>query len=511
MMTVGRLVTPAREHGRASRIGAALCRGSLRVFAVAATLAVLSASSGSGQERPIEPVRRAQQVNQRVNQAERGWIGFSVRATFTERIDGPSEARVRVLRTVDRGPASLAGIVPGDVIHSIDGERLTRERWRSFTDDLRPRVRVRFGIDRGRASREVLLTTEARPNLPPVPQGLTAHLDSVRTSFRTQLESARSVWSTRDYVTLLIAGDSVEQTSIRILNQARANAVRYRFGMRSGNVERDIRLVPAPGGTPMVSGFSLATGPGGRMIWVMAGDSVEDWSLPRADFVGSSVQPGSRYSAVRSTASALPLEYLLLTSVKADSVKSAIVQLREQLSEVHEATRLREIEIVEVVRRPRQGSDRADRELAQLRSDDVRVSEELARLATRLAEIGSVERESRMRRAGGAQETVQWSRPVTAHLIGRNFVGGAQFSDLNPELAAYFGTDRGVLVIQVLSGTPSSEAGLMPGDVVTGVGGSDIEDLRSFRNLLNQVYSRQRGAVLSVIRRREQVFITLSR
>jgi S1-C subfamily serine protease len=82
---------------------------------------------------------------------------------------------------------------------------------------------------------------------------------------------------------------------------------------------------------------------------------------------------------------------------------------------------------------------------------------------------------------------------------------------MNPELATYFGTDRGVLVIQVLSGTPASEAGLMPGDVVTGVGGSDIEDLRSFRDRLNQVYSLQRGAVLSLIRRRAQIFVTLSR
>jgi C-terminal processing protease CtpA/Prc len=185
--------------------------------------------------------------------------------------------------------------------------------------------------------------------------------------------------------------------------------------------------------------------------------------------------------------------------------------LREQLNDVHEATRRRELEIVQVVPRRTRGTDLADRELDRLKSDDARVTEELSGLATRLAEIGSVERENRMRAAGDARATVQWSRPVTAHLVGRNFVGGAQFSDMNPELATYFGTDRGVLVIQVLSGTPASEAGLLPGDVVTGVGGSDIEDLRSFRDRLNQVYSLQRGAVLSVIRRRDQLFVTLSR
>ena len=479
----------------------------LRALGISVGLALLTASSGFSQESTVERIIRIQ----RLDVAERGWMGLSVRVTLTERTGGPPDARVRILRIVDGGPASLAGIVPGDVIHSIDGQRLTMERWSNFTDDLRPRVRVRLGMDRGRVSREVLLTTATRPSLPPVPEGLTTYLDSVRTSFRTQLESARSRWATRDYVTLLIAGDSVERTSVHILDQTRANAVRHRTRTRPETRERQPESSRDTDG-PLARGFSLATGPGGRMTWVMTGDSLERWSLPRTDFVVSSVRPTSRYTSVRSTHSALPLEYLLLSSVAADSVKSAIVQLREQLNDVHEATRRRELEIVQVVPRRTRGTDLADRELDLLKSDDARVTEALSGLAMRLAEIGSVERESRMRAAGGdARATVQWSRPVTAHLVGRNFVGGAQFSDMNPELAAYFGTDRGVLVIQVLSGTPASEAGLMPGDVVTGVGGSDIEDLRSFRDRLNQVYALQRGAVLSLIRRREKLFVTLSR
>ncbi len=507
MMTVEHVLTPPREHGRARRTVAAIGVHLLRALGLSVGLALLSASSGLSQERTVERILR----DQRVDIAERGWMGLSVRVTFTERTGAPPDARVRILRTVDGGPASLAGIIPGDVIHSIDGERLTMERWSNFTDDLRPRVRVRLGMDRGRVSREVLLTTATRPSLPPIPVGLTTYLDSVRTSFRAQLVLARSRWATRDYVTLLIAGDSVERTSVHILDQTRANAVRHRTRTRPETRERQPESSRDTDGAPMARGFSWATGPGGRMTWVMTGDSLERWSLPRTDFVVSSVRPTSRYTSVRSTDSALPLEYLLLSSVAADSVKSAIVQLREQLNDVHEATRRRELEIVQVVPRRTRGTDLADRELDRLKSDDARVTEELSGLAMRLAEIGSVERESRMRAAGDARATVQWSRPVTAHLVGRNFVGGAQFSDMNPELATYFGTDRGVLVIQVLSGTPASEAGLIPGDVVTGVGGSDIEDLRSFRDRLNRVYSLERGAVLSLIRRRAQLFVTLSR
>lgn len=83
---------------------------------------------------------------------------------------------------------------------------------------------------------------------------------------------------------------------------------------------------------------------------------------------------------------------------------------------------------------------------------------------------------------------------VTSHVVGQNFVGSAQFNDLNPQLGSYFGTDRGVLVIQVLSGTPCDEAGLAPGDVVTHVGDTEIDSVGEFRMVLNQVFARRRQA-----------------
>jgi S1-C subfamily serine protease len=127
-----------------------------------------------------------------------------------------------------------------------------------------------------------------------------------------------------------------------------------------------------------------------------------------------------------------------------------------------------------------------------------------------LVEIGSIERESRMQRPGRADVTVN-VRPVTARVAGQNFVCGAQFNDLNPQLGAYFATDRGVLVIQVLSGTPCDEAGLAPGDVVTHVGDTEIDSVESFRAVLNGVFARARRADLTLVRRGERVTATLSR
>lgn len=65
---------------------------------------------------------------------------------------------------------------------------------------------------------------------------------------------------------------------------------------------------------------------------------------------------------------------------------------------------------------------------------------------------------------------------------GSRAVAGAEFAELNPDLARYFRNARhGLLVLQVVPGTPAARAGLRPGDVV--VAGADrevtsVDDLR---------------------------------
>ncbi|MEE8148625.1 MAG: PDZ domain-containing protein, partial [Longimicrobiales bacterium] len=126
---------------------------------------------------------------------ERGWIGIGVDLTVAEPGRGTPNLVVRIVRTVDGSPAAVAGVVPGDVIRSIDGELLTVEAWQSFTQNLRRGTDLRLVLDRGGRTREVRLTTALRPSLAPVPVGFTDHLDSVRTSFQSRLRSNRSVWS----------------------------------------------------------------------------------------------------------------------------------------------------------------------------------------------------------------------------------------------------------------------------------------------------------------------------
>ena len=132
-------------------------------------------------------------------------------------------------------------------------------------------------------------------------------------------------------------------------------------------------------------------------------------------------------------------------------------------------------------------------------------------MAIRLAEIGSNEREIRMGATGNTPGFTRSPRSVTARVSGRNFVCGAQFNDLNPQLGTYFGTDGGVLVIQVLSGTPCDAAGLVPGDVVTHVGDAEIDSVERFRAALNRILAGGRRAELTLVRRGEQVAATLAR
>lgn len=62
-----------------------------------------------------------------------------------------------------------------------------------------------------------------------------------------------------------------------------------------------------------------------------------------------------------------------------------------------------------------------------------------------------------------------------------NCVDGVEFVELNPELGAYFGTERGVLVAEVAE---ESSLGLRPGDVLMAVDGREVTDAQQARRIL---------------------------
>jgi S1-C subfamily serine protease len=73
---------------------------------------------------------------------------------------------------------------------------------------------------------------------------------------------------------------------------------------------------------------------------------------------------------------------------------------------------------------------------------------------------------------------VSWTTP---YLVGLDRVAGARITPLNPGLGHYFGTERGLLVIEVTPGTPAHAARILAGDVLLSVGDVEVDELRSLR------------------------------
>ncbi|MEX2530452.1 MAG: PDZ domain-containing protein [Gemmatimonadota bacterium] len=110
------------------------------------------------------------------------------------------------------------------------------------------------------------------------------------------------------------------------------------------------------------------------------------------------------------------------------------------------------------------------RETAEAREARVRAA------AERASEMG--ERVRLMRIEAGA--------PL---VLGQRIVAGAELSPLNPDLARYFGTSDGLLVLSVTGGSPAERAGLLAGDVVVAIGGEDVRDLAGARTEFSRAFA----------------------
>lgn len=87
-------------------------------------------------------------------------------------------------------------------------------------------------------------------------------------------------------------------------------------------------------------------------------------------------------------------------------------------------------------------------------------------------------------RAPGADRP---GRPPSPEELGMpgNRIAGAELKPLNPGLAEFFGgTERGLVVLQVLTGTPAHRIGLRPGDVIVEAGGHPVSSAEGLRHAL---------------------------
>jgi S1-C subfamily serine protease len=95
-------------------------------------------------------------------------------------------------------------------------------------------------------------------------------------------------------------------------------------------------------------------------------------------------------------------------------------------------------------------------------------------------------------------------------VTGFRVVAGAELAPLNPGLASYFEVDRGVLVMNVLAGTPAAQSGLEAGDVITHVHGEEVNSTGEFRAALTRAY-RSPPVRVRVVREGEERELIFSR
>ena len=381
---------------------------------------------------------------------ERGWVGISVE--IQTGVNGLQTFTIVTVTEVDPGgPASGAGIRPGDRLVSVGGQS-----WERFfgggTSALRPGDPLRMVVERGGVSRELELTAGRRPaELSSPPQWtVTVRADSIVDRMYRAMDSLR--------VRLIEEAES-GVTVMQASGQGRA---------RLTVVER------APGST----------------VRIRRADEVqvapELYGFPARVQTGELGPPPNRP----------PFAFSLFRDEEYDSLRAEMESLNREAFEVRRRAGMRMQELADALPAGERRIDRTDPELRRLEA----IVEELgARGAVLRAAMAQAVRE-------GAQEpkefSFSWStgpedvvavepgisslRPLAPYLLGESRAAGAEVVDLRPELAEYFQVDGGVLVVDVPQGTPAHMAGIHPGDVITHVGNASVRSIQDLRQGLGR-------------------------
>lgn len=85
--------------------------------------------------------------------------------------------------------------------------------------------------------------------------------------------------------------------------------------------------------------------------------------------------------------------------------------------------------------------------------------------------------------------------------LGARSIGGAEFTELDPDMRDYFKTDRGLLTLRVAPETPAKRAGLQPGDIVVKAEGREVLKVTELRSL---IATHPDGVKLEILRKGER-------
>lgn len=416
---------------------------------IGATVAVLAAAVSAPAEAQVRF-----QASQSAEASTAGWIGIS----FDVLTDGRGRSTDVIVTDVSPGsPAQRAGIRPGDRVLVINELRSTREL-ASLSERLHlaPGDAVRIDIERDGQRHHMELHADRRPESVVTGTMLAYGSDAMVETWYQAMDSLRVEIITGSGQMVTASGQNV-----RVVDRAPQDA--------------RVRVVTSSDG----------------------GITVD------------------RRGPVQA-----PFEFFVFRGEAHDSLREEMVEVNRMLTELDTRLQERERELSRMKRRNRTVAATEDVELRQLSAARSEVSVRSDALATAMAEaaratagleyaqrVPGVASTASPRSASLEREREEF-RPLTPYLLGRNRVAGAEVVEVKPEMAPYFGVQGGVLITEVVDGTPASMAGLIPGDVITHIDRVVVRSVEAFRFGVSQA---QETLPITLVRKGVAVQLLLPR
>lgn len=465
---------------------------------------------------------RAQDVTWEPPTRTRAHLG--IEGTLTFRQDGRATTTIVLVTGTRVGtPAYDAKIVRGDSIVGINGRRLTVDRWADFRTGLEPGQEVRLTLLRNGEQREVLLTATATDQpfgytsgwRVEIPKEVQIEVEAIQSRVLEAFEAARVRYAERPRIQVTLSqADSSLQATLEILQEARRG---FSFSFRTGTTSGASSWVVS---APRVDWGDRDREPERRSRVGLVGEapsSLDEVTTVLQDRVRSvggirngvvMLRPSSTTGMFRLMPVApLPVEFMRMEGEVADSLTGAYVLLRSEFARVQQEQQLREMELLAEARMHSFELQESDGLLSLLDGENRRIFSQLSTLvlkaeavaeaelhATASAHViseaplgGTTNRILVRSRAGEPslfQVAPRISSRVSARVVGQHFVMGAQLMELKPQLSEYFSAENGVLVVEVLEGTPAAEAGILPGDVIIRAGRYPVTEVDHVRRAL---------------------------
>jgi hypothetical protein len=428
----------------------------------------------------------------RFRQGNPGWIGLQIDYGET-RVAGSLKRVAIVGEVLEDSPAESAGLLVGDTLTQVDGQDISPDVFAFLSRTLEPGDLVRLSILRGGEVKDVMVEAAAAPTgliLAPDANRMVVELEALGGNILRNLDSLR----------LSIAGLAMDP--------------------EGGDVSVHILRVPGDASAQGEAGYRFS------------------FQTPFGDSIGSSWGQAFFSPEVQ-----LPFEAWVVGSQATQRLQEELNQVRENLTSLRRQEEVLRQELATTSQRSVEEALQQDDRLRQIKDRETRLLSQQDTLMESLRRVSEEEiqrqwitiqsqNEEGLLRAREAQrqameearqqleETrgrsrfryeyppVDFTSPV---MMGQSFILGAQLAPLNPQLARYFPVKEGVVVVQVVDGTPASDAGLQGGDIIVAIGAEDVASLSDLRLGLASAQGpytirvvRQDGPVEIVIRRQPE-------